>query len=93
MEEKKKREGVSGRELREFNCKIKRINPFLSCYLPSGQPLVSHCSLELSNQLKLCKPFQIYAGLFKVIKVIVLSDSTIVQMRHTAKKRRIQQHL
>lgn len=75
MERKKRRGGGSGRELREFKCKIKRIKPFVICYFPSGQPLVSHCSLDLLNQLKPCKPFQIYAGLFIVLKVILLSDS------------------
>lgn len=59
----RRREGGCARELREFMCKIKRIKPFVICDLPGGQSLVSHRSLELFNQSKLCKPFQIYAGL------------------------------
>lgn len=60
MKKKKRGEGGSGRELREFMCKIKRIKPFVIFYLPSGKSLVSHRSLDHLNQLKLCKPFQIY---------------------------------
>lgn len=41
-------------------CKITRIKPFVIFYLPSGKSLVSHRSLDHLNQLKLCKPFQIY---------------------------------
>lgn len=68
IEKKKRGEGGSRRELREFKCKIKRIKPFVICCLPSDQPLVCHCLLDLLNQIMLDKSSQIYI-VFKAILV------------------------
>lgn len=43
---------------------MKRRKPFVIFYSPSGKSLVSHCLLDLLNQLKLFKPFQICTGPF-----------------------------
>ena len=72
--EKKKR-----RELREFKCKIKRIKAFVICYSPSGQSLVSHRSPDLLYRLNLCRLFQIYAGLFIVLKAVLLQTGFVLQ--------------
>lgn len=45
-EKKKKEEGGTGEELREFMCKIGRIKPFVISYPPSGKSVVSPRWLE-----------------------------------------------
>lgn len=87
-----RKRGGSRRELRELKCKIKRIKPFVICYLLTDRPLVSHCSLDLLNHPKLFKPFKIYAGLFSP------KGHFIVSLQHFpdeaySQKRSIQQHL